>query len=65
MGSSRTGTVDCEIPSLSPRLGLTSPGSDGVDTTGNPLQVSITTNTTGPLNLVATVSSPAGRGGWC
>jgi hypothetical protein len=31
------------------------PGSDGVDATNNPLEVSITTNSTGPLNIAATV----------
>ena len=41
------------------------PDSDGVDYTGNPLLVSISTNNTGPLNLIATVSFP-GRGySWC
>jgi hypothetical protein len=35
------------------------PGSDGVDPTNNPLEVSITTNSTGPLNLIATVRSLA------
>ena len=34
------------------------PDSDGVDYGGNPLEVSITTNSTGPLNLVALVSPP-------
>jgi hypothetical protein len=34
--------------------------SDGVDSTGNPLLVSISTNTTGTLNLIATVSPTAG-----
>jgi hypothetical protein len=38
------------------------PGSDGVDGTNNPLEVSITTNSTGPLNIVATVCSLAESG---
>ena len=42
-----------------------SPDSDGVDATNNPLEVSITTNSTGPLNIVATVRALAESGEPC
>jgi len=50
-------------PAFSSRLLADHPGSDGVDYGGNPLEVSITTNSTGPLNMVALVSPPVKGGG--
>ena len=45
---------------------LTEPsGSDGVDPFDNPLEVSISTNSSGPLNIVATVCSAVGSGALC
>ena len=63
MGSSRTGTADCEGPCIFVEALTDRPDSDGVDPFDNPLLVSISTNSTGPLNLVATVGSLTGGGG--
>lgn len=57
LGTSRIGTVDCEMPFFPPGRRLTVLGSDGVDTTGNPIQIEINTNSSNPLDISAIVSS--------
>lgn len=65
MGSSRIGAVDCEVAQHFTQELADRPYSDGVDYGANPLEVSITTNSTGPLNLVALVSTLVESGGQC